>query len=100
MRRTTSCTTSSCYRPDSRMRAPSSRLSALRVVAAAACLLVLGGLGLAMFAPINSGSHEALYQIPRGTYARRMAGQDVAILPQTIRLTLGLRDVLVLRNAD
>jgi hypothetical protein len=45
-------------------------------------------------------SHDELFEIPRGTSARRMAGEKVDILPQTIRLTLGLNDVLVLRNAD
>jgi hypothetical protein len=63
-------------------------------------LLVLGGLGWAALAPINAPPHDAVYEIPRGTSARRMAGADVAIFPQTIRLTLGLKDVLVLRNAD
>ena len=45
-------------------------------------------------------SKEQLFQIPEGTSARRMAGEKIEILPQTIRLTLGLQDVLVLRNAD
>ena len=35
-----------------------------------------------------------------GTYARRMAGNKVEILPDTIRLTLGVKDVLLLRNLD
>jgi hypothetical protein len=43
---------------------------------------------------------EQLFEIPRGTYARRMAGEDLGILPQEIRLTLGIRDILVLRNLD
>ena len=71
-----------------------------RLVAVALSLLVLGGLGWAALAPIETASHEELFEIPRGTSARRMAGDNVEILPQTIRLTLGLNDVLVLRNAD
>ena len=51
-------------------------------------------------APIHGISHDQLFEIPRGTWARRMAGDHVDILPQTIRLTLGLNDVLVLRNRD
>jgi len=41
-----------------------------------------------------------VFEIPRGTSARRIAGEDLDILPQTIRLTLGLNDILVFRNAD
>jgi hypothetical protein len=41
-----------------------------------------------------------VFEIPRGTYADRRAGQHLDIFPQTIRLTLGLNDVMVLRNGD
>jgi hypothetical protein len=71
-----------------------------RLAAGALALLVLGGFGWAALAPVNAAPHEALYEIPRGTAARRLAGEGVEIFPQTIRLTLGLDDVLVLRNAD
>jgi hypothetical protein len=70
------------------------------VVAAALSLLLLGGLGWAALAPIHGISHDQLFEIPRGTWARRMAGDHVDILPQTIRLTLGLNDVLLLKNSD
>ena len=43
---------------------------------------------------------EALFEIPKGTYARRMAGDAVEILPSEIHLMLGVRDVLLLRNLD
>ena len=52
------------------------------------------------FAPIHVPSREKLFEIPKGTYARRMSGDKVEILPQNIRLTLGLEDVLLLRNLD
>ena len=52
------------------------------------------------FAPIKLPSREALFEIPHGTYARRMAGDRVDILPSSITLTLGLNDVLLLRNLD
>ena len=71
-----------------------------RPIATALSLLALGVLGWAALAPIAMASHDALYEIPRGTYAHRMAGEKVDIFPQTIRLTLGLNDVLVLSNAD
>ena len=65
------------------------------VVAAA-----LATLGWAGFTPIEVGSREAVFDIPQGTWARRRAGDLVEILPDTIRLTLGLRDVLLIRNHD
>ena len=83
------------------MRPPSrKRLVHWRLVATALSLLVLGGLGWAALAPIEMASHDELFEIPRGTSARRMAGEEVEILPQTIRLTLGLNDVLLLKNSD
>jgi hypothetical protein len=75
-------------------------LESRRAVATALVLFVLGGLGWAALAPIEVTSHDKLFEIPRGTSARHMAGEKVDILPQSIRLTLGLNDVLVLRNAD
>ena len=56
--------------------------------------------GWAGFAPIEVSTREALFEIPPGTYARRMSGNLVDILPSRITLTLGLNDVLLLRNLD
>jgi hypothetical protein len=61
---------------------------------------LLGTLAWAALAPLDSDSRDELFEIPHGTYARRVAGQPVEILPDTIRLTLGLKDVLLLRNLD
>jgi len=69
----------------------------------AAGLLVLAlsaGLAWAAFAPIRLDSRDALFAIPKGTWARRMAGNKVEILPDRIDLTLGLDDTLLLRNDD
>ena len=63
-------------------------------------LAALAFLGWAGFAPIEVSSREQPFEIPRGTYARRIAGDKVEILPARIRLTLGLNDVLLLRNLD
>jgi len=64
-------------------------------------LAVLGGvIGWAGFAPIRVASHEQLFEIPKGTWARRRAGDLVEILPDHIRLTLGLNDVLLIHNLD
>ncbi len=61
---------------------------------------VLGLAGWAALTPIRSASRDAIFEIPKGTWARRMAGNKVEILPKEIRLTLGVRDILVLENLD
>ena len=48
----------------------------------------------------SSASRDQIFEIPKGTWARRMSGDKVEILPDHIRLTLGVRDILVLRNQD
>lgn len=55
----------------------------------------------AALAPVPvPASREQAFVIPEGTWERRMAGEQVDILPQRIRLTLGINDVLVLQNHD
>jgi hypothetical protein len=54
----------------------------------------------AALAPIHADSRDEPLEIPKGTWARRMAGNKVEILPSTIHLTLGIHDVLLLRNLD
>jgi len=71
-----------------------------RATAAAVAGALLAVAAWAAFAPVRSPSREEVFEIPQGTWARRMAGDDVEILPARIRLTLGVRDVLVLRNLD
>ena len=63
----------------------------------AGVVALLVGLG---FVPIHTASRDQIFEIPQGTWARRMSGDPVRILPDHIRLTLGLRDILVLRNHD
>ena len=50
--------------------------------------------------PVVSDDRDEVFEIPKGTWARRMAGDKVEILPNEVRLTLGVKDVLVLRNSD
>lgn len=69
----------------------------LLVSLGAGALLAVAGMA---FIPVASDSREQVFEIPKGTWASRMSGNKVEILPGTIRLTLGLRDVLVLRNLD
>lgn len=75
------------------------RLWPLAVPAVLLALLAAAVLWAA-FAPLAAGNRDALFEIPKGTWARRMAGDKVDILPDTIRLTLGVRDVLLLKNSD
>ena len=67
------------------------------VIAAAAAL---GAIAWAAFTPVTFASREETFEIPKGTWARRMAGNKVEILPSHVFLTLGIRDVLLLKNLD
>src|SRR5215470_17895001 len=61
----------------------------------------VAALGWTAFAPIATpASRDQVFEIPKGTWKRRMSGDKVEILPDEIRLTLGIRDILVLRNLD
>lgn len=62
--------------------------------------LVIDVIALAAFVPLQFDSKEELFEIPKGTWAHRMAGEKVEILPQVVYLALGVRNVLVLRNLD
>ena len=72
------------------------RSRVLMAIAAVALIALTWG----AVTPLRSASREHVFVIPKGTWARRMAGQKVAILPDHIHLTLGLRDILVLKNQD
>ena len=71
-----------------------------RLVVIVLALVLLGGLGWAALVPVEAASREAVFEFPPGTSARRLAGEPVDIFPRTIRLRLGLDDVLVMKNAD
>ena len=68
------------------------------LILAASC--ALGVTSWAALLPIHSASRDEVFEIPQGTWARRMEGEGLEILPDEIRLTLGVRDVLVLKNLD
>ncbi len=51
-------------------------------------------------APVLSTSREQVFEIPQGTWARRMSGEKIETLPDHIYLTAGLVDILVLKNLD
>lgn len=71
-----------------------------RLLLGLVAVAALGPLAWAAFAPLETETREELFEIPHGTFARRMAGDKVEILPDTIHLTLGLNDQLLLRNRD
>lgn len=65
-----------------------------------AVLLLAALAAWAAFAPLPGGPREAVYVIPNGTASRRALGVKPSVLPDVMRFTLGVRDVLVLRNED
>lgn len=70
------------------------------VLLALAAAAFTGALAWAALTPLPPDAREAVYVIPKGTWARRMAGEPLDILPQELRLVLEVRDILVLRNED
>lgn len=71
------------------------RWTVLALVASAAITVAA-----AAFVPVSVDNHDQLFEIPKGTWARRSAGANIEILPQQMHLALGLRDILVLKNLD
>ena len=70
---------------------------ALAILAAVAAL---GASAWAAFAPIAADSREAVFEIPKGTFARKQAGEKFDLIPAQIRLTIGVKDVIVMKNHD
>jgi len=62
--------------------------------------IALAATAWAALAPFSPGAREHAFEIPRGTWARRMAGEKIDVLPAEIRLTLGIKDILVMKNQD
>lgn len=70
---------------------------AIAIVAGAAAL---GVSAWAAFAPLAADSREAVFEIPKGTFARKQAGEKFDLIPAQIRLTIGVKDVIVMKNHD
>ncbi len=80
---------------------PAAGRRARRLAASAIAVAVAGVVAWGAFAPVPVPvGREQPFVIPHGTWAKRMSGDPVDILPQRIRLTLGINDVLVLTNQD
>ena len=75
-------------------------MKAARVAFLVPLAAVLAAAAWAGFAPLAVDSRDEPFVIPKGTWARRMAGNKVEILPPRIDLTVGLNDQLLLRNED
>ena len=75
-------------------------MKAVHVASKTLAAVVSAAAGWAAFAPLSVASRDEPFEIPKGTWARRMAGDLVDILPQEIVLTLGVNDTLLLRNKD
>ena len=50
--------------------------------------------------PVTFASREELFDIPKGTFARHMAGNHHDLLPSEIDLVVGIHNVLWLKNSD
>jgi hypothetical protein len=61
---------------------------------------VLALLAWGAFAPLGYASRRQLLEIPPGTRQHHLRGEPVPGLPAAVTLTLGVQDVLLLRNAD
>jgi hypothetical protein len=68
---------------------------ALLLSAIAGAVLIVAAL-----APVHYPSREQRFEIARGTAERHAHGEHSDRLPAKVRLTLGARDVLVLKNSD
>jgi hypothetical protein len=71
-----------------------------RIIMVFVGVAVLSAVAWAALTPVTFASREETFEIPKGTWARRMAGNKVEILPSQVFLTLGIRDVLLLKNMD
>jgi hypothetical protein len=72
----------------------------LRIFVVVVLSLGLASVTVAALLPVRFDSREERFEIPKGTWARRMAGDKVEILPSKIYLVLGIRNILYLRNLD
>jgi hypothetical protein len=74
----------------------------MRRAALVLCLAVIAVLGAAAvwaaLAPLPSGPREVAYIVTKGSAARLASGASA--IPSRLRFTVGVRDVLVLRNDD
>jgi hypothetical protein len=65
------------------------------------CCAALGAGAIGWFGwQSYQASRQVLFSIPAGTVARIEAGEKINVLPATIELQRGVRDILVIENDD
>src|SRR6202051_3834906 len=92
-----------CWGSECSLPPPKSSNRSMRYVKWLGILLVgivLGAAAWAALTPIRSESRDVIFEIPKGTWARRMAGNKIEILPSKIRLTLGLKHIFIVDKID
>lgn len=60
----------------------------------------LGGIAWAGLTPVGEEWREEVHVIPKGTWARRSAGEKLDVLPAELHLAIGVKDILVMKNHD
>ena len=70
-----------------------------RLFGIVACALLAPVIFAAIW-PVSFDSREEIFEIPKGTWARRTAGDKREILPSEIHLIVGIHNVLTLKNSD
>jgi hypothetical protein len=71
-----------------------------RLIAIVAGAVILTPVVIAAMWPVTFDSREELFEIPKGTWARRMAGEKREILPPDVHLVVGIHNVFWLKNSD
>jgi hypothetical protein len=69
------------------------------IVGAAVAAVAIATAGWAAVAPLPAGTRELVYTVPKGS-AARLSASGASAFPSRLRFTVGVRDVLVLRNDD
>lgn len=69
------------------------------VIGAALAAAAIATAGWAAMAPLPAGTRELVYTVPKGS-AARLSGGGASAFPSRLRFTVGVRDILVLRNED
>jgi hypothetical protein len=62
--------------------------------------VILAPVVFASLWPVTFASQEEIFEIPKGTFARHMAGDHHDLLPSEIDLVVGIHNVLTLKNSD
>lgn len=63
-------------------------------------LAALAALAARQWGEPSDAARQVVYAIPPGTADQIARGEQVQVLPQTITLTLGRADILIIRNDD